>query len=70
MRAAQINCTTALDLQPKMLAWGLGTETEAPEVSSRGRTRAGCVGIPERLRSGMLWAGECNAMAEGIQEKV
>ena len=29
--------------QPEMLRRGLGTETQAPEVISRERTRAGCV---------------------------
>ena len=29
--------------QPETLGQGLGTETQAPEVSSRERTRVGCV---------------------------
>ena len=29
--------------QPEILRWGLGTETQAPEVSSREKTMAGCV---------------------------
>ena len=29
--------------QPEMLRWGLGTETEALEVSSGKKTRVGCV---------------------------
>ena len=30
----------------EMLVWGLGTETQAPEVSSRERTKVGCVETP------------------------
>ena len=29
--------------QTKMLKWGLGAETQAPEVNSRERSRVGCV---------------------------
>lgn len=33
-------------LQPEMLRWGLGTDTQALEVSSRERTKAGGVEMP------------------------
>ena len=29
--------------QPEIVGWGLGTETQAPEVGSGERTRIGCV---------------------------
>ena len=32
--------------QPEMFRWGLGAETQAPEVSSGEQTRIGCVQTP------------------------
>ena len=64
MRAAQTVCTTAPMPQPEMLQGALGAETQAPEVSSRERTRA-VWGQPERLRSTVPPAGERGVLRVG-----
>ena len=46
-----------------MLRWGLGAETQVPEVSSRDRTRT-VWRLPEGLGSGTPWSGEPSATAE------
>ena len=53
-----------------MLRQGLGTETQALEVSPREGAGAGCVGSHEGLGSSVPQAGEGNATAEGTREKV
>ena len=53
-----------------MLGWGLGTETQAPEVIPSEKTEAGCVQQPEGLSSSASWAEERNATTEGTWEKV
>ena len=55
--------------QPEMLGQGLGTETQAPEVSSRERTRVGIMNQRE-LGSSAPQAGEQSTTAEGTQEEV
>ena len=52
--------------QPEMLVRGLGSEIQALEVSSRERTRVGCV---EGLRSGAPRAEEQSATAKGNWEE-
>ena len=42
-RAAQTISTSAPDNTPEKFKWRLGTETQVLEVSSRERTRVGCV---------------------------
>ena len=56
--------------QPEMLQRGLGAETQAPEVSSGERSRAGCGRQPEGLGSHAPRVGEQSATAEGTQEEV
>ena len=42
--------------------WGLGTETQAPEVSTGEGTRVGCIRQPEGLGNSAPCAGELNTM--------
>ena len=49
-------------LQTEMLSWGLGMDTQAPEVSSGERTRLGCVETAWGVRE------QCTT-AEGTQEE-
>ena len=46
----------------------MAPETQAPEVSSRERTRVGCVEVAEGI--GVPWAREQNATAERTQKEV
>ena len=58
-RGAQIICTT----EPEMLRWGLGPETQAPEVSYGEKTRNGCVKTAwgNREECAIGWGVECHS---------
>ena len=51
--------------QPEKLGWGLGAETQAPEVSPGETTGGGGVGATGRCATG----GEWNTTAEGTPEE-
>ena len=53
--------------QPEMLRRGLSTETQALEVSSRERTRVGCVETDEGAKElcTMGWGVKCHRLGSG-----
>ena len=69
MRATQIICTITLDTTACSAYAGLGTETQAPEVSPGRGLRLAVWRQPVGLESGVPWAGELNTTAEGTQGK-
>ena len=56
--------------QPEMLGKPLGTETQAPEVSTGMRTRVGCVETAQGGKEHVQRARERSATAKGTQEEV